>query len=308
MLADRDLDGVLLIGTAGQDTLLVAGAEVGALSAALTQVVGAVSAAQQQTLVTEDAIPAASGDARGLSAFDLAVGWVVGGYLVAAIIGVSSGLVPRTRSRAGVRPGTLAVNAVVSGIGGAVIAGPVLGSLDMRSVPLTAFGALVVFAVGAATMALQVWTGLVGIGVAILIFVVLGNPSAGGASPPPALSCRRSGPGSGRGYRRVRPPTPCGASCTSTAWVPVQLPWSWPPTGSSGWRRRWRVPVVASMRTPPRWPSRRPSRNRSRSRSTGAPHPDATAPGVQHRASPAGTLVPTAMTGDRDRRASERAA
>lgn len=187
LLADRDVDGVLVIGTAAQDTLLLAGAEGGALSSALTQVVGAVSEAQQRTLVTEDAIPAASGDARGLSAFYLAVGWVVGGYLVAAIIGVSSGSVPRTRLRAGVRLGTLAVYAVVSGIGGAVIAGPVLGAFDTGSVPLAAFGALVVFAVGAATMALQVWTGLVGIGLAILIFVVLGNPSAGGAYPSPLL-------------------------------------------------------------------------------------------------------------------------
>jgi len=32
-----------------------------------------------------------------------------------------------------------------------------------------------------------VWTGLVGIGLAILVFVVLGNPSAGGAYPAPLL-------------------------------------------------------------------------------------------------------------------------
>ena len=91
LLADRDLDGVLLIGTAGQDTLLVAGAEGGALSSALTQVLGAVSAAQQRTLVTGDAIPAESGDARGLSVFYLAVGWVFGGYLGARRVGGDAG-------------------------------------------------------------------------------------------------------------------------------------------------------------------------------------------------------------------------
>jgi len=48
-------------------------------------------------------------------------------------------------------------------------------------------GALLVFAVGAFTAALQVWTGLVGIDLAILLFVVLGNPSAGGAYPAPLL-------------------------------------------------------------------------------------------------------------------------
>ena len=186
-LADREVDGVLLLGTGTEDTLLVAGAEGGAVSSALDSLVTQVDAAQQRTLSTQDAIPAAGGDARGLSAFYLAVGWVVGGYLVAAIIGVSNGSVPRTRVRGVVRLGALAVYALVSGIGGAVITGPVLGVFTGHVWALAAFGALVVFGVGAITMALQVWTGLVGIGLAILLFVVLGNPSAGGAYPAPLL-------------------------------------------------------------------------------------------------------------------------
>src|SRR3954454_8420481 len=187
-LADREVDGVLLLGTGTQDTLLVAGAEGGAVSSALTSLFTQVDAAQQRTLTTQDAIPAGSGDARGLSAFYLAVGWVVGGYLVAAIIGVSNGSVPGTRTRAAVRLGALAVYALASGIGGAVLTGPVLGVFSGHVWPLAAFGALVVFAVGAFTMALQVWTGLLGIGLAILIFVVLGNPSAGGAYPAPLVA------------------------------------------------------------------------------------------------------------------------
>jgi hypothetical protein len=112
---------------------------------------------------------------------------VVGGYLVASIIGVSNGSVPATRQRGAVRLGALALYAVVSGVGGAVVAGPVLGALTGHLVALAALGALTVFAVGAFTMALQVWTGLVGIGLASLLFVVLGNPSAGGAYPAPLL-------------------------------------------------------------------------------------------------------------------------
>jgi hypothetical protein len=187
LLADREVDGVLLLGTGTEDTLLVSSAEGGAVSSALTSLFTQVDGTQQRTVTTEDAVPAARGDARGLSAFYLAVGWVVGGYLVAAIIGVSNGSVPRTRARAAVRLGALAVYAVVSGIGGAVITGPVLGVFPGHFWTLAAFGALVVFAVGAFTMALQVWTGLIGIGLAILLFVVLGNPSAGGAYPAPLL-------------------------------------------------------------------------------------------------------------------------
>ena len=187
LLADREVDGVLLVGPASSDTLLVAGAEGGAVSTALGEVLGRVEAAQQRTLTTEDAVPAGDSDARGLSAFYLAVGWVVGGYLVASIIGVSAGSRPLTRARGAVRLGSLAVYAVVSGVGGALITGPVLGVFDGHLLALSALGALLVFAVGAFTTALQVWTGLVGIGLAILLFVVLGNPSAGGAYPAPLL-------------------------------------------------------------------------------------------------------------------------
>src|SRR3954471_19563119 len=187
LLADRDVDGVLLLGADGGDTLLVAGAEGGAVASALTEVLTQADAAQQRTLTTTDAIPAAQGDARGLSPFYLAVGWVVGGCLVAAIIGVSAGSRPATRVRGAVRLGALAVYALVSGIGGALITGPVLGVFDGHLLALAAFGALLVFVVGAVTMGLQVWTGLVGIGLAILLFVILGNPSAGGAYPAPLL-------------------------------------------------------------------------------------------------------------------------
>ncbi|SDP52318.1 hypothetical protein SAMN05660199_04124 [Klenkia soli] len=186
-LADREVDGVFLPGTGTADTLLVAGAEGGAVSGALEQVLTQVEGAQQRTLTTTDAIPAGDGDARGLSAFYLAVGWVVGGYLAASIIGVSAGSRPPTRGRGATRLGALAVYALVSGLGGALIAGPVLGALDGHLLALAAFGALLVFAVGAFTTALQVWTGLVGIGLAIVLFVVLGNPSAGGAYPAPLL-------------------------------------------------------------------------------------------------------------------------
>jgi hypothetical protein len=187
LLRDRTVDGVLLVGAGQQDRLLVAGADGAAVSTAVTEVLTQVEGTQQRTLATEDAAPAASGDARGLSAFYLAIGWVVGGYLVASIIGVSNGSVPATRARAAVRLGALAGYAVVSGIGGAILTGPVLGVFSGHFWQLAGFGALVVFAVGAFTAALQVWSGLVGIGLAILLFVILGNPSAGGAYPAPLL-------------------------------------------------------------------------------------------------------------------------
>jgi hypothetical protein len=75
------------------------------------------------------------------------------------------------------------VYAVVSGLGGAILVGPVLGTLTGHFSALWAIGSLVVFAAAATTMALQILLGTAGIGVAILVFVVLGNPSAGGPYP-----------------------------------------------------------------------------------------------------------------------------
>jgi hypothetical protein len=68
-------------------------------------------------------------------------------------------------------------------LGGALIANAWFSALPSHFVRLWGLGALLVFAVGAFTMACQVLLGILGIGVAILLFVVLGNPSAGGAYP-----------------------------------------------------------------------------------------------------------------------------
>jgi hypothetical protein len=63
----------------------------------------------------------------------------------------------------------------------------VLGALTGHLVALWWVGALVVFAAAAVTMALEVLVGVLGIGIAVLLFVVLGNPSAGGAFSPALL-------------------------------------------------------------------------------------------------------------------------
>ncbi|MFJ1752324.1 DUF3533 domain-containing protein [Kitasatospora sp. NPDC088134] len=170
-----------------QDRLLVAEARGPAASAAAEAVVTKLAASQQRTVVVDDVVPLASGDAKGLSSFYLVVGWCVGGYLVASILGISAGSRPADTRRALLRLGTLALYSVAAGLGGAVIAGPVLDALPGSIAALTGIGALVVFSVGAVTMAMQCLFGVVGIGLAVLVFVVLGNPSAGGVYPAPML-------------------------------------------------------------------------------------------------------------------------
>lgn len=182
-IADRSVYGAILLGASQMDTLLVASAAGSSVSTALEAVTQAVDQSQGRTSTVIDVVPAGRGDARGLSAFYLVVGWVVGGYLVAAILGIASGARPINRNRAVIRLGSLALYAIVSGLGGALLSETILDALSGHFVSLWLFGALLVFAVGAFTMAAQTLLGILGIGVAIVLFVILGNPSAGGAYP-----------------------------------------------------------------------------------------------------------------------------
>ncbi|WP_318207002.1 MULTISPECIES: DUF3533 domain-containing protein [unclassified Streptomyces] len=187
-ILNRDIDGALVVDPTGRtDTLLVASGGGTVLSSALETILTRVEGTQQRTVRTVDVAPASAEDFDGLSAFYLVVGWCVGGYICAAILAISAGSRPANRERAIIRLGVLAIYSVLGGLGGAVIVGPVLGALPGSVAALWGLGTLVVFAVGAATLALQAVFGIVGIGLAILLIVVAGNPSAGGAFPLPML-------------------------------------------------------------------------------------------------------------------------
>ncbi|MCL3818080.1 DUF3533 domain-containing protein [Aeromicrobium wangtongii] len=181
-LKDRSVGAVLVIGEQGYQ-LLIASADGSSLSEAVEKVVKGVAAKQQLPVETSDVIPAGKGDDLGLSAFYLAVGWVVGGYLAASILGITEGERLPTMRRLGIRLARIVVYAVLSGLGGAWIVGPWLDALDHGFWPLAAFGSLLVLGVTVFTLGCEAWLGVLGIGVAIVLFVVLGNPSAGGAFP-----------------------------------------------------------------------------------------------------------------------------
>ncbi|MFD3438830.1 DUF3533 domain-containing protein [Streptomyces sp. NPDC058685] len=186
-IKNRDIDGALVLGPGGTGRLLVAGGGGASLSQAITEVVTAAEKRQGTTLKVVDVVPGTRGDGRGLSSFYLVVGWCVGGYLCAAILGISAGARPANGSRAVIRLGALLLYSIVAGLLGSVIAGPVLDALPGSLPALWGLGTLLVFAVGSVTLALQGLMGVIGIGIAILLVVVLGNPSAGGAYPHPLL-------------------------------------------------------------------------------------------------------------------------
>ncbi|WJY37428.1 DUF3533 domain-containing protein [Streptomyces sp. P9-2B-2] len=187
-LADRTIDGALIVNPRGStDRLLVASGGGASLAQAVELVVRSAEKARHRTVRTVDVAPAAAGDSRSLSSFYLVVGWCVGGYLCAAILAISAGARPSNGHRAVIRLAALTVYALAAGLAGAIIVGPVLGALPGTFLGLWGLGALTVFAVGATTLACQALLGILGIGLAILLIVILGNPSAGGAYPYPLL-------------------------------------------------------------------------------------------------------------------------
>ncbi|MGI8668152.1 MAG: DUF3533 domain-containing protein [Jatrophihabitans sp.] len=188
LLGRGSTSAALLVNTTGSaDTLLVASAGGTSVASAVEQAITGVEAAQRRSVTVSDVRGLQPGDGRGLTGFYLVIGWIVGGYLVAALLGVAKGARPATARRAVIRLLAVVPYAIVSGLGGTVVVGPVLGALTGHLLALWWLGTLLVFAAAAVTMAFQVLFGVLGIGVTVLVFVVLGNPSAGGAYQAPLL-------------------------------------------------------------------------------------------------------------------------
>jgi hypothetical protein len=157
------------------------------VSQTATQIAKKIEAAQKRQITVTDIRSPNAGDGRGMTSFYLVLGWVIGCYLTATIMGMASGSRPANRHRTLIRLGVLVLYAAVSGIAGAVIVGPLFGALGGHFWALSCIGTLVVLASAATALALQTLLGLLGTGLVILLFAVLGSPSSGGLYPAPLL-------------------------------------------------------------------------------------------------------------------------
>jgi len=164
-----------------RDVLLVASGGGASVVTAVQTVLERAERSQGRTLAVRDVVPLQSGDGRGLTGFYLVIGWVVGGYLLASLLAIATGARTPTRHRTLLRLGLVAVYAAVSGLGGALIVDQGLGAIDGHWLALAGLGFLVVSASATVTLAFEALFGVLGIGVTILLFVILGNPAAGGA-------------------------------------------------------------------------------------------------------------------------------
>ncbi|MCZ4519827.1 hypothetical protein O4220_15025 [Rhodococcus ruber] len=180
LLRDRDIIGAYVVGANGTDTLITASAAGSSEATALQSIFTEVDAAQGRQFVVRDEIPVGVHDNRGLSGFYLSVGWVVGGYLLAAAFGLLIGA-PSSRRETYLHVGILAVYSLASGALGAFLTTHVLETFAGHWFPLTLLGTGVVFATGLVTIGLRALIGVAAVPAAIVLFVILGNPSAGGA-------------------------------------------------------------------------------------------------------------------------------
>ena len=130
-----------------------------------------------------DVAPTRPADSEGLVPYYLMIGWVVGGYLVAVLLGIMGGMNALTIRDWALRLAVLVGYSVLGGVGGALITRTFYGYIGGNWLVLAAFGALLVFGVCAFANGVQSVLGIFGTGLIIVLFVILGNPSAGGPWP-----------------------------------------------------------------------------------------------------------------------------
>jgi hypothetical protein len=172
----------------------------------LTTVFQEVSKTTNIPLATHDLVPLPASNSRGLVQFYLVIGLVVGGYLFATVMGLLGDMTPRSLRRGAARLGGLALFSAVSGVLSIVIIDALFGYQSGHVVSAAAVSALIVFGTGAAAMAIIGMFGILGAGVVIILFVVLGNPSSGGAWPNVLLASP---------WRQLGPWLPNGAGLTA---------------------------------------------------------------------------------------------
>lgn len=185
-IKDRQVYGALVLGQ-NSDRLILADAAGPKVTSKIQQTVAQQEKQHGRQLETEHTHRLQSGDFQGLSSFYAVVGWAFAGYVAAIVLSFVVGPAPLTARRGGLRIAALAGYAVLSGLLGAIAVDPILGAIGGHFMELWAIGAFTTAAAGMATAALQALLSMGGTLLALLAFVVVGNPSAGGVFAPELL-------------------------------------------------------------------------------------------------------------------------
>lgn len=194
--------GAVIATPTGFDVLTAQAASMSVASALQTMLPPELQQAagpKAQIRVT-DLKPLPSSDLSGITPFYLALSLVVSNYIGAVFFGMAFGVKPVGR-RVWWRLLAAATVALVLALSevGITLA---FGAFGGHFVLLTLVGILLGFTVSTVTIGMQSFLGMIGTTIAILVFVVLGNPASGGPFPTQLL------PGF---WRWIGPYLPAGA-------------------------------------------------------------------------------------------------
>jgi hypothetical protein len=180
---DRNADGGIVVGPHGIEVLVAPAAGLTIADALETDLAPKLSARAPRGTPVQvvDVKPAPKNDPLGLSPFFLALSIMIGNYIAAIFFGLAFGVKPVGRRVWWRLLGVSAVGLVLAlGEVGVVYA---IGPLGGHYVPLVLGSLLLGLSVSYITVGLQSFLGIVGTTIAILVFIILGNPSSGGPIP-----------------------------------------------------------------------------------------------------------------------------
>ena len=180
---DHSALGGIVVGPRGIDVLVssVAGLTVSnALATDLPPKLRAVAPPGTPVRVL-DLKPAPSNDPLGLSPFFLALSVMIGNYIGAVFFALAFGVKPVGR-RVWWRLLGVSIIGLILALGEVAVV-YAIGPLQGHYVALVLGSLLLGLSVSFITVGLQSFLGIVGTTIAILVFVILGNPSSGGPIP-----------------------------------------------------------------------------------------------------------------------------
>lgn len=125
-----------------------------------------------------DIAPLPASDPGGRATSLLIVGWLVGGYLLATVLGLRRGLRPLRTRDALLRVGALCLYAAAGGAGSIAYLDQVQHLIGGQELQLMGLGALVIAAAALSTSAVMSVFGMLGNGVALFAYAVLGTVAA----------------------------------------------------------------------------------------------------------------------------------
>lgn len=162
--------------------LLVAEAASSFVAALLQQTFQAAAHAQGQRLTVRDLAPLPPSDSTGGTPFAATISLIIVGILGTSMIYLAT----RNRTLV-VRLAALAILAAGAGVLTALVTNVVVGAFSSHFLAVWGVATLFVLAMVMPVAAFQVLLGLPGTAVGLVVFVVVGDPAAGGSTAPQLL-------------------------------------------------------------------------------------------------------------------------